>query len=222
LIQKFSGVAGQTLETAKDQKVKNMLKQLALGVHNYESAFLCFPPAAKFRDAKGESGLSWRVHLLPFFDENDLYQQFKLDEPWDSPHNKKLIPLMPACFQPRSNQSGPDQNPIPAGHTTLLAPVGEATIFGGPKPVRFRDILDGTSNTIMLVEVKTEFAVPWTSPQDYRFEPANPAKGLRLNKEGKFLAAMADGSVQEIPGGLPPASIESLFQMNDGKMIQID
>lgn len=63
-------------------------------------------------------------------------------------------------------------------YTTLLAPVGDDTIFGGTKPIRLGDVKEGLSNTIWLVEIKAEFAKPWTAPEDYVFDATNPAFGL--------------------------------------------
>ncbi len=208
------------LGTQMERELKPKLRQLALAVHNYESAYSCFPPAAKFRDAEGKSGLSWRVHILPFLDGGtQLYEQFKLDEPWDSPHNKPLIAKMPALFRTQPNRLKPAANDIPAGYTTLVAPVGEGTLFGGTNVVMFSKITDGTTATIMFVEVESELAVPWTAPQDYAFDPQHPAAGLKIGKNGKFHAAMADGSALEFPGDLPEKTIVHLYLMNDGHVI---
>ncbi len=202
-----------------EQRIKLDLRQSAIAIHNYESMYGTFPPAVKFRDSEGQSGLSWRVHILPLIEENELYQQFKLDEPWDSPHNKPLLEKMPKIFQTHSIRLNEAEKDVPTGYTTLVAPVGEGTLFGGNKTVTFENIADGTSNTIMFVEVKPEHAVPWTAPQDYKFDPANPGAGLKVGQNGKFVAAMGDASVQEIPADLPPQSIKHLFQMNDGKAV---
>ena len=122
---------------AENTVVKNHLKQLALAMHNYHDVYKQFPPAA-IRDAHGRPLLSWRVALLPFVEENQLYHQFHLDEPWDSPHNKPLLAKMPEVFKPRSATLRA------AGKTTLLVPVGKQTIFGPPEGVAIREITDGT------------------------------------------------------------------------------
>ncbi|HEY7310342.1 MAG TPA: sigma-70 family RNA polymerase sigma factor [Gemmataceae bacterium] len=75
------------------------LKQLALAMHNYNDTYGRLPLAAT-TDKKGKALLSWRVALLPYLEEQELYKQFKLDEPWDSPHNKKLLSKMPAIYAP--------------------------------------------------------------------------------------------------------------------------
>jgi len=76
---------------------QSRLKQMALAFHSYMEQHGRLPPAA-ICDAKGRPLLSWRVALLPFIAQGELYRQFKLDEPWDSPHNIKLLDQMPATY----------------------------------------------------------------------------------------------------------------------------
>ncbi|HMC89933.1 MAG TPA: DUF1559 domain-containing protein, partial [Gemmataceae bacterium] len=80
--------------TAADTKCANNLKQLGLALHNYHDTYGRFPAVANF-DKDGKPLLSWRVHLLPFLDEGQLYREFHLNEPWDSAHNKKLVSRLP-------------------------------------------------------------------------------------------------------------------------------
>ena len=155
---------------AQRQMSVNNLKQLALSMHVYHDQFKRFPPAAS-ADAAGKPLLSWRVHILPYLEQEALYKQFKLDEPWDSEHNKKLIELMPPTFADPAVQLKP-------GMTTYVVPIGEGTVFGGKKEPRFQDILDGTSNTIMIVNVTPDRAVVWTKPEDLAVTEAAPLTGL--------------------------------------------
>ena len=84
----------------------NNLKQIALALLNYEAAHKTLPAQAKY-DADGKPLLSWRVGILPYIEEQQLYQQFHLDEPWDSPNNIKLLDQMPAVFKhPKMNKPG--------------------------------------------------------------------------------------------------------------------
>ena len=125
---------------------------------------------------------------------------------------------MPDVYKTGSleTQLGHDIKP---GYTTFLAPVGDGTVFGGSKPTSFSDIRDGTSNTVVLVEVQPERAVPWTAPEDFVFDSNAPANGLQIGTDGRFLTALADGSVQELRGDLTAAPLLHLFQMNDGQVI---
>jgi hypothetical protein len=85
--------------------------------------------------------------------------------------------------------------------------------------VTFRKIRDGTSNTVVLVEVKPELAVPWTAPRNYAFDVDDPAAGLRVGADGRWVAATADSAVHEFRGDAPPEMILRLFRMNDGNVI---
>ncbi len=196
----------------------NRFKQLTLAVHNYIDANKQFPPSKEARKADGTSNLSWRVHILPFIGEEKLYSEFKLDQSWDSELNIALLAKMPEIFSGFPVKAFAPIN-LRQGHTTFVAPVGEGTIFGGVKPVTFSDITDGTSNTIMFVEVKSDRAVPWTAPWDYTFNPANPTSDLAIGADGQFLTAFGDGSVRLLPGDMPKETLNHLFQMNDGNAI---
>ena len=106
------------------------VKTIMLAFSNYQSAQGRFPAAAIY-GADGQPKLSWRVALLPYLDANDLYLQFRQDEPWDSPHNKALIPRMPAVF------ATPDA-PVPPEQTRFRAFAGKGTMFDGSRGIRLK------------------------------------------------------------------------------------
>ena len=144
----------------------NNLKQIALAVLNFESAYGKFP-ARYNTDDNGKPLLSWRVHVLPFIEEQALYQQFKLDEPWNSPHNRKLIAQMPAVYRSANINTEPgktvylsfeDENGV------MIPPTkdGKGSASNG---VRIGNIMDGMSKTILVAEAQSESAVIWTKPR---------------------------------------------------------
>ena len=135
----------------------NNLYQMGLAMHSYASANGTFPPAAVC-DANGKPLLSCRVALLPYINEGRLYQQFKLDEPWDGPNNSKLLPLMPKCY------AFPGDTTAPPGNTYYRVFVGNGAAFDPPRPsgpngetpgIPLSDFTDGTGNTILIVEAAT-------------------------------------------------------------------
>jgi hypothetical protein len=200
----------------------NNLKQIALAWHNYHEVYKTCPANSTSRD--GKPLLSWRVHALPFIEHDNLYKQFKLDEPWDSEHNKRLIAQMPAVYRSPLQKVGD-------GKTTYLAVTGQAGPNGphyGALGARFQDITDGTSNTIMLVETGDDAAVIWTKPDDLEIDPKQPLKGLLghyLNKDGfpteGFQAALADGSVRFIARTVDTAILNALFTRDGGEVINL-
>jgi hypothetical protein len=203
-IVQVRGAAGRAQST-------NNLKQIGLAMHNYHDTFKTFPPQASHAGKK--SLLSWRVHILPFIEQDNLYRQFKLDEPWDSPHNKKLIKQMPATFL------SPLAKNLPEGKTTYLVPVGPSMIFKGPAGTPIGQITDGTSNTIMTVEADEAKAVYWTQPEDLKVDAENPLAGLRNEERKGFLAGFADGSMRFIHNNVDPQILWGLFTADGGEVI---
>jgi hypothetical protein len=199
-------------EAARRAQSVNNMKQIALAMHNYHDARRTFPPAFK-ADKDGKPLLSWRVLILPYLEEDNLYNQFKLDEPWDSEHNKKLIDKMPAVYKsPTSTKSA-------EGKTNYLTVRGEKTIFSDGKGKRIADISDGSSHTIMTVEVDDEKAVLWTKPDDFEYDENNPVKGLGGLHPGLFLAGFADGSVRVIANSIDATVLKALFTRNGREVI---
>ncbi len=166
--------------------VKNHLKEITLAMHNYHDVNSHFPAEA-IRDAEGRPLLSWRVAILPFIDKGKLYKEFHLNEPWDSPHNKRLIEQMPQEFQPGSAQLRYE------GKTTILVPVGKGTIFGEKQGLAINDIPDGTANTIFIVDADRKYAVPWTKPEDLNVDGVDAKDVLFGDRKTGFACATADG-----------------------------
>ena len=167
--------------------VKNHLKELALAMHNYHDVNSHFPAQA-IRDAEGRPLLSWRVAILPLIDQQKLYHEFHLNEPWDSPHNKRLIERVPEPYQPASAQLRAE------GKTTILVPVGKGTIFGEKEGVAIKDIPDGTSMTIFIVDADRKNAVPWTKPEDLNVDNVDAKAVLFGDRKDGFACATADGA----------------------------
>jgi hypothetical protein len=181
------------------------LRQIGLAMQNYHSAHKHFPLPGSV-SPQGKSLLSWRVEILPFVEELPLYKQFHLDEPWDSPNNRPLIDKMPAVYRlPISRNEEP-------GRTHYLLPVGNGAGFSADKPTEIKDITDGTSNTIMIVEVDDDHAAIWTKPDDWQFNPEQPSKGLGRFYDGGFIAAFFDGhNLLGIPASTDPKTLKALF-----------
>jgi hypothetical protein len=187
----------------------NRMRQLALAFHNYAAVHAKFP--TNVYDQEGNALLSWRVRLLPYLEAAALYEQFHLDEPWDSPHNRTLIGQMPDTLRSATV-------PTEWGHTPFLAFAAEGTLFPGEDEISFASVTDGTSNTLMFVLAAADRAVPWTQPQDIEFDPDNPKQGL-ADRLGRFLAAFADGHVDNIASSLSDESMRRLVLRADGQVI---
>jgi hypothetical protein len=204
---------GRARRAAEQVRSANNLRQLGIAMHVYMDNNKSFPAAASY-DKQGKPLLSWRVHLLPHVGESSLYKEFHLDEPWDSEHNQKLIAKIPAIYQ-----SG-NRIFTAAGKTRYLAPLGKDTIFPGNKAITIKDITDGTSNTIMLVEVVPARAVVWTKPDDLKIDPKKPLIGL-VDKNKQFQVLFADASVRMLPADIDPMKLWALFTRNGGEVVNL-
>ena len=128
------------------QKAINNLKQIMLALHNYYDTNGHFPPPV-LTGPDGKTPYSWRVAILPYLEQTELYKRYKFDEPWDSDNNKRLLEQMPPVLRdPTADRHSTD--------TSYFALVGAETCFGekGGTGTTFAEIKDGTANTIMVVE----------------------------------------------------------------------
>jgi hypothetical protein len=191
---------------------QNNLKQVALGMHDYHNRLGTFPAAA-IRSPDGRPLLSWRVAILPFIQEEQLYRRFKLDEPWDSPNNKKLLPLMPKTY------ALPGQPLDGSGLTYYQVFVGPGTVFEGPRGLGLADITDGASNTILVVEAAG--GVPWTKPDDLPYIPNGPLPRLGGHSPGGYNVLLADGTVRFFPDGTPERTLRPAITRNDGVAVNL-
>ena len=213
----------QVRASAQRSTAANQMRQLILAMHNYHDATKAFP--ARFsKDEDERPLLSWRVHILPFLEQGDLYEQFHLDEPWDSDHNKALIERMPDCYiHPRARTA--------AGQTVFVVPHGEGSIMPDPsdastlpKGTRLEEVRDGASRTGVIFEVSTENAVTWTKPDDFDWQKFDdPVAALFGDWAGDGVnVALADGSVPFISRDQLQKILNALITTNDGQAIEWD
>jgi RNA polymerase sigma factor (sigma-70 family) len=179
---------------ARTQSVNN-LKQIGLAMHNYHDQEKNFPAHAIYSKDGKTPLLSWRVAILPYIDQQALYNEFKLDEPWDSKHNKKLIAKMPMIYKMPGDGKAKEAK---EGETFYQVITGPDTLFNGAKAMKITDITDGTSNTILVVEAKVPVA--WSKPDDVPL-PKDKDKRLPLGGcfSNGFHAVFCDGSVRMFP-----------------------
>lgn len=207
-------LALRKLSGASAASVMNDLKQIALALHNYHDVYGRFPPQSLV-DKNGKRLLSWRVLILPFLDQSELYDQFRLDEPWDSEHNLKLARQIPPVYAIRDAVADEDR-----WKTQIVAPMTPSSAFGRPgPPIRIRDVTDGTSNTIWFVRADVRKAVPWTKPADLPIDADDPFSSIAGADAEHFLASYIDGSARAISRKVSKKTLHLLFSINDGEVI---
>lgn len=199
------------------------LKHIGVAMHYYHAGHGRLPPAVVC-DKAGRPLYSWRVLLLPYLEHNQLFNQFKRDEPWDSPHNRALAEQTPDCYWPWFYIR--DE---PPGLTHYQVFVGPGTAFEQPG-LTWADFPDGLANTILVVDAGEP--VPWSKPVDRAYDPNRPlpplgsgfTKAVRFlgkpvrYKEG-FTACFADVTTRFISSGTDEKTIRGLITRNGGEKV---
>jgi hypothetical protein len=216
---------------------QNNLKQVGLAMHNFASTNggNQLPQAAAFRSKDGKPLLSWRVALLPYIEQDMLYRQFKLDEPWDSPTNIKLLPMIPRTYLQPDQQldgRGLTHYQVFVGPNTVFPDMpgkpGEGPAMKGPPPfpgqpwlgTNIGGIPDGTSNTIMVAVA--ENGVPWTKPEDLVYDPKGPLPALSKRFSSGYNIGLADGSVRFVHRNVSEQTLRNAITVNDGQVLGPD
>ena len=210
--------AVNAVRTAARQTMSmNNMKQQSLAMLNYESAHGEFP-------LREVNGLSWRVQILPFIGRADLYERFNHDEPWDSPHNIQLVTEMPLFFE------SPELD-LPMGYTVYQVPYTDIITTPSPQDlamfdtsgeaVTFKQITDGSSSTIMVMEVDEAAAVEWTKPADWEYDPSDPKHDLGNSNPRFIIVSFVDGSTHRLPADISPEEFKAMITRSAGDAVQM-
>jgi hypothetical protein len=196
-------------EAAARTQSQNNLKQIAIAAHSHHDVFKRIPSPKHISQNGQAVDLSWRVSILPFIEQQALFQQFDTTLPWDNPRNAPFQNIVIQVYQ------SPRFEPVP-GQTHYQAFTGPNTLFPDNGPRTFAAIPDGTSNTFLAAEAIQ--AVPWTKPADMDVQP-NGALPL----PPMFNAAMADGSVRFVDRrNVADDMLRKLIDPRDGNVIPPD
>jgi hypothetical protein len=209
-------------EASRRMQCANNMKQIALALHNYHAAFKTLPPAY-IPDENGKAKHSWRVLILPFVEEQALYDAYDFNEPWDGPNNRQLADQMPSVY------ACPSHYPRRGAETSYLAVVGGRTIWPHEHGLVLRHIIDGTANTLFFLEATSQ-EIHWMEPRDIDYESALElltSNDTTLIETGhrrrdffydRYVGrniAIADGSVRFLPAALSDKAASELLIRND-------
>ncbi len=199
-------------EPGRRMQCKNNLKQIGLALHNYHDAYGAFPPAYTV-DTEGQPLHSWRTLILPYMDQKPLYDKIDLSKPWDEPANAEAFRAsLPSLICPSSAS--------PPGQTTYLAVVTPQSCLRPEKSSSIREITDGPSNTILVIEVDAAHAVPWMAPTDadeallLNFRPK-----LKTSHTGGFHVLLGDGTGRFFSENVPNDIRRALITMAGGETV---
>jgi len=196
----------------------NNLKQIGTALCVYHEEYGCFPPAYVTDDA-GRPMHSWRVLILPYVGEQDLYDAYHFDEPWNGPNNSKLGKIPVQTFQcPSDGQNGRTT-------TNYVAVVGPDTPWPGRASTNLdEDFADGPENTLLVVEV-TNSGISWIEPRDLHVTQMPPrinskaGQGISSGHPGGANVSFADGSIRFLPDGLSPKTLRAMLTRTGAEKI---
>src|SRR5262249_34684973 len=149
-------------------------------------------------------------------EQQELYNQYRFDEPWDGPNNRKLIDKMPRMYSYPSFDGTPSSQSNPS----YFLFTGASAIGGTGGGTKIAQITDGTSNTILAGEAKRE--IPWTRPEDIPFDPKAPVPEIGGCTPEGFNAAICDGSVRYLVKSIKQDILKALISHNGGEVISSD
>lgn len=204
-------VADRLADARQRAESQNNLKQILLAMHNYHDSIGHFP--GDITDKNGKPLLSWRVAILPYIEYDALYRAFKLDEPWDSENNKKLMAQMPRPYRCGFEPKGTTK-------THYQGFAGKGTVFEPNAKIMLQHILDGTSNTIGVIEAGP--AVEWSKPADIPYDPKKPFPKLELPFKNVMQVGFCDGSVRAFRPDPPEADFRNFIERDDGNVVNAD
>lgn len=215
-------VAIASLDSMEVQQMTSHQREIVIAMHNYYDAYQRLPARYTVSN-EGQPLLSWRVQLLPYLGYSELYDQFHLDEPWDSEHNLKLVDQIPSYYQ-TSAVSGL------TGKTPFVVPIGASSAIVDPdiedgrvEGRRFESVRDGTSGTLAVLVADPENAVIWTAPDDYEWENReDPISGLATTSRELIPLSLLDGSVRVITEEGMRKGFQRLVDVADGERFDFE
>jgi hypothetical protein len=195
------------------------LARIGVALQAYHTDHGSFPPAVVY-DANGKPAHSWRVLLLPYLGEGELFARYNMQEPWDGPMNSYLLTLMPEVYADPADPSA-----RAGGETPYLAVCGGNTAFPLKASVSEREMTDGLDQTVMVVESSAS-SVSWLQPVDLQVTRmsfminAAPGNSIRsLHSVGPHIL-LADGTVRQLRTDAPPSELRNLTTIDGGETVR--
>lgn len=186
-------------------------------------------PRPRFDDA-GNPLLSWRVMILPYLGEAELFAEFHLDEPWNSPHNRRLLARRPEVYHtPRAGAAA--ASPDAAERTGYSSAYGTGLMFDGDTPRRPADLADGADQTIFAYQAPRGPEIPWTEPTGFFLGNLRPEEVERFQAwiaratdrldDTVYQVLMADGSVRGVARNIDTKMLTSLLSISGNDRLNL-
>lgn len=217
-------IVGQR-EQARRERCENNLKIIQQAFTEYADANITYPPAFTV-NADGEKLHSWRVLILPFLGENDLYTQIRLDEPWNSEWNRQFWTKTPNVYRcastPTSENEDEEAKAKKCAYSCVLGVNTPMPLDGSA--IKPDAVVDGGSNTILLVERKTP--TNWMDPNseltveqvlEENTKPVQERRDFGSWHGAGECAIFCDGSKRFISEKIDNSVLTLLLGFNDAK-----
>lgn len=227
----------QAREAARRTQSMNNMKQLGIALHNYHDVHRSFPAGTHPNEKlKPEERLSWLADILPFIEQQALFQRIDFEEKWDSKDNQEFTTMQLETLKNPGVTEKPKKGVEAPTHYVGIAglgadaptlPVGHkrAGVFGYNRKTGFRDILDGTSNTMMTAEASKNFGAWAAGGSDtiraFTKKPyINGPDGIGgpWSNPGCHVG-IADGSVRFVSDKIDPSVVEALSTIAGGEVV---
>lgn len=200
---------------------KNNLRLLAQAMYAYENDHGSFPPAY-IADKSGKPMHSWRVLLLPYLEQEQIYRQYRFDEPWNGPRNSQL-----------TNQRGmwifqcpADMRAAGRDDTSYVVVTGSGTAFPGDKATKLQQIGngDGAADTILIVEIHNS-GIRWMEPRDLHISQMAPlinakaGQGISSLHAHGAVVVFADGHVEFLNEKTTAQQLRAMLTIDGGEKV---
>jgi hypothetical protein len=203
----------------------NNLKQIGAAMQNFDSVFGRLPPRAMC-NKEGKPVLSWRVAILPYMEEEKIYNQFNLNEPWDSPTNKPLIEKMPRMYlnpkKPEQQQKGLTYCKVFAGKNTAFdEPVLKDNLWLNRWSFGELERMPRRAEGVLICAEVGE-PVIWSKPEDSQYDSDSPLPGLTPIYVGGFMALMGNGRVISIDKNIKESTLRAAIDPKSDSKESVD
>jgi len=192
---------------------KNNLKNIALALHNYASSNGGnFPPAYTV-DNNGKRLHSWRTLILAHLDRRDLYDRIDFSKPWDDLSNAEILKSRVRTYTCPMDDGADNL-------TTYQAIVSPGSFFPDAKSRNISAFTDGMGQTLMVVEVCHNDAVPWMCPQDTDEQSFLTQASNELSPhDGGYNVSYADGSIGFLNKSVAPQILRALISVAENDVL---
>lgn len=166
-------------DTARCMHCGNNLKQIGLALRNYWDVYGSFPPPSTYDESERPMH-SWRLLIHPFLDCSATYDHYHLDEPWNSPSNRRLQDDWQYVYKCPADLTAwkPD-----SAATSYVAVVGRRAYWrwNGPEDPESRSSREESPDVFLVVEMANS-GIGWTEPKDVRFDDVETLRSLAAER----------------------------------------